>query len=90
MSHQTGIKGEFCFDDKIFILSGNKKCPLSIFYSFPVANAELIKFFSKLKDGKVRVAKISIENGKSNEISRSRVYSTVSIVLKADAIFTHD
>lgn len=35
-------------------------------FSFtPTANAELLKFFGKCKDGKTRVLKVSIENGKN-------------------------
>ena len=37
---------------------------LEYFLCFITANAELKKYFSKCRDGKIRVLKISIENGK--------------------------
>lgn len=52
MSHQTGIKGNFFFQSNC-----------SIIFVF-LANEELKKFFAKCKEGKIRVAKISIKDGK--------------------------
>lgn len=51
MSHQTGIKGK----------SKGKFSFITLFFS---ANDELKKFFAKCKEGKIRVAKISIQDGK--------------------------
>lgn len=60
MSHQTGIKGK-----EIFQQYGNQiylSCDL--FFLLATANEKSLKVFGKAKSGKLRVIKISIENGK--------------------------
>lgn len=65
--------------------------PLFHFLKKNLANSELIKFFSKCKDGKVRSVKISIENGEllieglDREVNR--FHSTVSLLSEGGCYF---
>lgn len=60
MSHQTGIKGKF--------LKKNHFPGKNLLHFLFVANDSLKKYFAKSKEGKIRVLKVSIEEGKNHEI----------------------